>query len=440
MPIYKETKNMILGEFVAQRIANIYVTKIGIGDPVQEIPGFLKNNEYGFTITNEDCPHKVYYDKEKSKTFSYTSKLKYYYYFKFSESLLFYSSFYSTSKGLKIENFTIYSYDGLRGPHCFHIGTQIIAELDDKETSLIDGLHKKECIQSYFYEYKIYKEDEMYLILDLNDDFENENKYKFIKPILLSFNVQTINLKWGLTFKKLNINNYNITFDKQIRAEFDINFGCFLGKSDFNEYFKKYLINNNIYVEPKIYEKKYLIYFFEKGMKGFDKIKNISLVFYHKELNYNFTLNYQDLILEKNNGYFFLIVFEYQAYWNEWIFGFPFFKKYSFVFNHDSKLIGFKCPNGCTINENESNTNKIIEDINNIKYNDIKNIFNTRDNNNKTSEIYKKNQIKVNENDNKDFGFKVIIIIFLGIIFIVAVIFFLDFLLEKKYLKSERLK
>ena len=41
MPIYKESKNMTLGEFVTQRITNIYVTKIGIGDPVQEIPGFL---------------------------------------------------------------------------------------------------------------------------------------------------------------------------------------------------------------------------------------------------------------------------------------------------------------------------------------------------------------------------------------------------------------
>ena len=429
-PISEESKNMAIGEFVIKRIANEYITEINIGEPPQKIPGFLRTTKYGFLISNSFCPQRAYYSKEKSKTFSYPTKLKDYNYVKISETLHFYSSPESKDYDVKIENYTIHSRGEIIGSQCFYIGTQLLINRDEKGTNLIDGLHKKKYIKSYYYEYKIKNEDEMYLILDLDDDFENTKKYKFIRPLITPY-TYVINHKWGLTFQNLYLNVYNVSYDKETRAEFDINYGGILGNQNFGAYFKNFLKENGISAEYT-YESEYLIYFFNKDTKGIEKIKNITIEFYNRELNYNFTFNYEDLIVEKENGYYFLIYFESSNYRSTWRFGFPFFKKYHFVFNHDSKLMGFKCPNGCS---EENNNNAYIKNnnINEIKDNNI---------NNNTNNILKKKNNKelINEEENRKFGFKIIIIMFLGIIFIVAVILFFGIFIGKKMFGSRKNK
>ena len=417
MPINKESKIMTLGEFITQRITNIYVSDIYLGDPPQIIPGFLKTDKYSFCLTNYDCPHAKYYFKEKSKTFSYSNYKKDYNYFKFSDSLSFYSSFYSENYDIQMKNYTIIADNQLSGSQCFHIGTQLLINQEEKDTNLLDGLHKKKLIKTYYYEYKIYDEDEIYLILGLEEKFENNNNYKFIKSMIVPY-TYNINMKWGLTFEKMYLNNEVIQYDGKTQVLLDINYGCILGNSDFKEYIKKYFNDNGIFIEPKKYEQKYYIYFFEKNTNEIEIIKNINLVFYHRELNYNFSFNYEDLILEKKNGYYLLIAFEYdfKSYWK---FGFPFFKKYKFIFNHDSKLMGFYNHDGFSNNDN-NNSNYNYEN----KYNDSNKI--------EDKNLKKDNNI-INENENnKKFAFNIILIVFLGILFTVFTILFFGILIGKK--------
>ena len=261
-PINEESQNMAIGEFVIKRIANEYVTEINIGEPPQKIPGFLRTKKYEFLISNDFCPQKAYYYKEKSKSFSYPTTLKDYNYVKISETLHFYSSPESKDYDVKIENYTIYSRGQIIGSQCFYIGTQLLINRDEKDTNLIDGLHKKKYIKSYFYEYQIKNEDEMFLILDLDDDFENTKKYKFIKPLITPY-TYVINHQWGLTFQNLYLNAYNVSYDKETRAEFDINCGGILGNHHFEAYFKNFLKENDIYAEYSYeYEYEYKIFFF----------------------------------------------------------------------------------------------------------------------------------------------------------------------------------
>ena len=42
-----------------------------------------------------------------------------------------------------------------------------------------------------------------------------------------------------------------------------------------------------------------------------------------------------------------MVAFE-KKFRSNWKFGFPFFDKYKFIFDHNSKTIGFFCPNGCS--------------------------------------------------------------------------------------------
>ena len=88
------------------------------------------------------------------------------------------------------------------------------------------------------------------------------------------------------------------------------------------------------------------------------------LIFYQKEMDYNFILNAKDLftILPDGKRILFNINFLYNS--NEWILGKPFFKKYQMIFNHDSNLISYYIK--------QSNINVNIKGNNIIKWNGLK--------------------------------------------------------------------
>ena len=68
-----EYYNITLEEFIEHRTKNIFKTIIYLGEPSQEIPGFLETNEHCFLISNNDCLEKNIYEKEKSESFSYSN-------------------------------------------------------------------------------------------------------------------------------------------------------------------------------------------------------------------------------------------------------------------------------------------------------------------------------------------------------------------------------
>ena len=373
MSIKKEQTYSLDLEFVNQRIDNPYKTEIDLGDPSQRMPGFLKTDEFGFFLSNQGCPHSAFYFKG-SKDFKYITPKEYFdegeiSNYQISDSI-FLQKLNETEDSnetqyinTKIENYLLSVDNSMKGQQCFHVGTQISLKGEEKATSLIDVLNEKKHIKSYYYEFDIIDEDEMNLNIGLNLTEENKTNYKFIKPIRIEESAYFSNQKIGLKFDYISINNYNTSYNMETNAELDISLGCFIGNTDFHEYFKRYLKENDIYVEPKLFEYSYLVYFFEKDFKGFEKIKNFKLIFYHRELNFNFTLDYEDLVLEKRNGYYFMISFEKNSR-HTWKLGFPFFNKYKFIFEHDSKLMGFYCPFGCS----DSNSNKKIQENNfNIK-------------------------------------------------------------------------
>lgn len=352
MPIIKEQNYSLDLEYVNQRIDNPYKVWMRLGDPSQYIPSILKTEKYTFYLTNYDCPLYQKINREVSKDFIYITPEEYFEDDTITEFHFMDSFFLEETENnfnfteIKINNsiFTVDNY--MKGPQCIHIGSQVALNKEEKGNSIIDILFKKGYIESYLYEYYIENDDEMHLNIGLELSNEERDKYKFLDPINIYDSQFYNNKRWGLNFNNIYITNYNIAYEAEEKGELDINLGCFLGNSDFHEYFKRFLKDNNIFVEPKICEQEYYIYFFSNNMEGLEKIKNFEISFYYKDLNYNFTFNYQDLFLEKHIGYYFLIAFE-KSFRANWKFGFPFFKKYKFIFDPDSELMGFYCP-GCS--------------------------------------------------------------------------------------------
>ena len=356
--IYNEQNENFDNEYVNQRINNPYKTFIKLGDPFQLIPAFLKTDEYNFYLSNRNCSQYEMYYKTRSKDFEFITPEEYIYNYDINEFHIRDSFFLvefdnSTYTEIKIYNYSLIVDNNLFGPQCFHVGSQVVINAEETGQNLIHKLFKMNYIKSSFYEYTIINDDQINLSLGLELNKDSLKKYKFIDPII-SETESSQNQKWGITLDNINIKAYSNSYNYiRINAEFDINIGCFLGSTDFHEYFKQYLKDNDILVAPKIDEQKYF-YFFDKNLYGIEKIKNFEIAFYNQELNYNFTFNFSDLMLNKSSGYYFLIAFEINNDNKRWKFGYPFFKKYKFIFDIDSKKIGFLFSS----NQEKSQTNK----------------------------------------------------------------------------------
>ena len=395
-PIEKESTNLTLFEFIKNRVNNIYKTEILIGEPSQKITGFLNSDSHGFFLSTENCPERSFFEMEKSETFNIiknNTKIT------FSDTLSFNS--YSRSNDIIIHNYTLYIDKHINEPLCFHIGTQL-QRLG--EINLLTELHNHKYISTYYYYYKISSGDNIYLFFNVSMKENKDMNYKIIKP-LSSYDYKTYQMlqTWGMEFENVFLNNETLYYSRERSVvQFDINLNCIIGTFYFKESFNKFLRENKIYVKPLNYKNEYYVYFFEKNMEGIDKIKNINIKFYHEETNYYFTFDYKDLLLEKSNGYYFLIVFEFDNKY-KWKFGIPFFKKYKFIFNLDSKLMAFF-----------ENTN-----INNNVNNNVKD-----------------QKIK----ENKNVTLKVILIIILGFIFIVILVLIIGILIGKKFFGIRKTK
>ena len=180
---------------------------------------------------------------------------------------------------------------------------------------------------------------------------------------------------WGINFNKIYLENktnesfYEILNKNENNKNVILNpnYGVIIGSHSFKYIFEKTFLNkfldNKICFQPHLYftrnyEQKSFYYYYckadyiEQMRKEFNTIK-----FEHKEFKLNFTLDFDDLYIRKKNFIFLRIIFDESN--PNWIFGSPFFSKYTFIFDSDSKEIGFYSPNinnnilGENFNKNE---------------------------------------------------------------------------------------
>ena len=133
-----------------------------------------------------------------------------------------------------------------------------------------------------------------------------------------------------------------------LKVYLEISYGLISGPDLYQNYIEENFFNkteiSNISKKTKDFGNflDYNIFICDNEIKSkFDLFPD--LIFFNQNFNYNFTFNYEDLFMLKNNKYYFKVIFVGGL--NNWRFGLPFFLKYQLVFNHDSKLIGFYSEN-----------------------------------------------------------------------------------------------
>jgi len=322
---------------------NNIIINIETGTPIQIIPSrltftndfiyFKGNNLKG--IYNENLS-KTYKNKTESKTFIVQPFKK----GKYSNDIIYLKN--NNNNNLKFENFSfILAEEEVKENELYNgnIGLKIPNVLYFENENFIKQLKLNNYINDYIWTIKYNNENEGDFIIG-NFPSEYDKKYKnLVLKKTRTFN-NGFNLQWSLYFDNINWNNSEIiTIDKE--SILDIDSGIIFGTEDFkekiiNNFFEKFYTFGRCKLNIIDFEEEY----FTCKKKKVDITKFPSLFFFHKEFNYTFELDYNDLFLEKDDIYYFLIIFNRYSY-TQWKLGKPFLKKYQFVFNQDLKYIGF---------------------------------------------------------------------------------------------------
>ena len=198
--------------------------------------------------------------------------------------------------------------------------------------------------------------DELY---NYNPKIYNESYYNGV----YTFNYNSFNHDQEII---LDLSNNSLVLNKS-DAYIKYNFGCIIGTDEYkqkidNIYFSELFANNTCKIQLVRFNEssEYYIYICSENinLKFFPK-----LVFFSRFYRFNFELNYQDLFVKKfdNNIYFLVLFRENKNNQDDWVLGEPFYKKYTFSFNLDAKIVGFY--NKIFTEGNEKQKEEEIENI-----------------------------------------------------------------------------
>jgi len=174
-------------------------------------------------------------------------------------------------------------------------------------------------------------------------------------------------MQWSLLFSNIYIENYNYNFEKNQIGLFRIEESFTLGTNEYfeliqNIFFNKYIHEKICFLQknkkpPYSGDYYHFLCYIENNKKREAFFKNFpSLIFFQKEMYYNFTFDAHDLFTIIPDGKRILFNIEFNNETQRWEFGKTFFKKYQLIFDLDSKLIKYY------IKTNNNNNN--IENIN----------------------------------------------------------------------------
>ena len=179
----------------------------------------------------------------------------------------------------------------------------------------------------------------------MNNEIQMSNIYFYnVKDKKDSSNQKNFNnLQKDILLKDINIPQVTLSFV----TKFDYNLGGLIIPEYFNSYIKQKVFDSYINQGKCFTESGFagmsINYYYCKNEKSVIKdIKNKipTIIFNQEHLRYNFTMNINELIYEKNDYVFFLL-FNSGSQKNKWTLGKPFLKKYPLVFNPGARDIGF---------------------------------------------------------------------------------------------------
>ncbi len=335
----KEYSNDILLNFELLQLSYIF-TDITVGTPSKTIKAYIQFKYYQYFIV--DKLNLNFYSKDLSTSFIPNPK----YEIDFKDSL-FSKGYYCTetfifknitNEDLKIEKLaTIIAIETNLDYPCYLGFNFYKDESLDIHENFIDELKKSKQIEFDIFFFEFFNDNKGEIKLgDLphkyNSSFYNEKHLKWNYIYLDQIK------KWNIFFTQIFFGNKIFKGSTLCYLEYELN--MIHAPNEYKQLFIETFIEDN---KNKCDE------FINKNNHSFFicdinvNYKNFPIIIFNsKEFNFKFELNYKDLFFEINGKLYFLVDFNNNSKnFNGWRLGFPFLKKYKFLFNFSKKSIGF---------------------------------------------------------------------------------------------------
>ena len=331
----KSSKNDI--DIFTSLSENFLQTEINLGNPIQTIPLRISTEYYSLNILNKNATDKLkYFDPNISSSYINIS-LEIDEYTEFFKKVYLSKDDFSFNNNKIVKNFSFVLGTLNEKDYSGVIGLRLISTYKDKN-NIIENLKQINEIKNKAFQLKYTDLNNESGLLIIGNDTYNHSDNNFIKEKIPNIKLE---LTWGFNILKIKSGNDDVS-KNEIMAKINFDYGLIFGSSSYNktiyDKFFKENIDNKI-CQSLIFNN--LIYYIcNKNVK----LKKFpSLILYSKDSNLEFTLNYEDLFIEINEKYYFLVNCEYihkselKEYWN---LGVPFIKKYSLIFDRDKNIVG----------------------------------------------------------------------------------------------------
>ena len=362
---------------------DIYTT-INIGTPPQEVLTLIRPDNQTLYLNKNDCQRKklkyidknillssnIAFDYKESTTFNKISTINVDknnnqdYNYLVSDSIIFndiscLNIKSNCDKNLKTDEFHFNVEKEYNNKLCGRLG---IGYSKNTQLHILNQLKQKKEIKNHLMIINFIEDGKGRLIFGgYPHEYENNTIYNLTDLIKINTgSIGNIFLPWSLSFIStyfINGENKEIIVQKYALCYIVFNFGLIKGTKKYKEFINKYyfqkLINKNICsiekTEKTIFDRKassinsngiFTMFTCKKTFKNNYIQKFPSFKLKHEGFNYTFELTYRDLFIEVNDIYYFLNIFTEDDSL-QWIFGIPFLKKYEFVYDFDSYIIGF---------------------------------------------------------------------------------------------------
>ena len=332
---------------------------IKIGTPFQNLPIYIKLSQYPFYISSNLI------NSNKIKTFNVNNS-KSFNFNNYSEHSYIGQEYINNLYGndiININNEIYYNFDFIlvtemdnnlteSGVLGLKLGKTFIDTID--RTNFIYQLKQKGIINNYYFSiiYKNENEGKLYIGAPLYDILKNKyDIYNYIQVNSIYDSKFGILDLFSFEIDCVYIDNYLINnSNEKIVSVFDIESYFYLAGNSFREFYEERffnkLIDNKKCIKnsPNQTGLTFFICDFDINLNNFPSIN-----LYIKTMNYNFTLDKNDLFYKNGNKLFFILGF--LNYYEKILLGKYFFKKYPTTFNQDSKKIGFYINNNLKDNK-----------------------------------------------------------------------------------------
>lgn len=219
--------------------------------------------------------------------------------------------------------------------------------------TFIPQLKQKNIIEDYTFTYIIKNYDEAQLIIGDYPHNYDPNNYDLNKIHNTSVHIGSFsdsdrepnNVQWQIKFTSIKLADIDIGMNirESLISPTTELLGCNVEyKNYIFGYFSDYIHNKTCQLYQQQSSSKSILKCNNTNINS-DIVKNFPVLnFYSKEMNFTFTLNGNDLFIERDNDIYLLINFQENPIY--WILGKPFMKKYTFTFNSDKKQVYYYEP------------------------------------------------------------------------------------------------